>query len=273
MNIPVLTYHGMNIGGNEYCGNDHVALASDLRVIGELGKKIISLGQVVDWRLGKLPDEEVSNAVAVSIDDGSWFDYYDLDHPTCGMQRSMFNILLDHRNQDEDERPVHITSFVISSPEARASLDRSCMIGKAWWGDQWWRDAASSGIMDIACHSWDHVHPELESVVQRNQIRGDFSKVDSYVDADVQIAKAGEYIAGVLGGSKPDLFAYPWGEFSDYVVAEYFPNYRPRHGFRAAFTIDPRPVTKMDNIWLLPRFVCGRDWSSVTELKKILSSA
>ncbi len=270
--IPVLTYHAMNIGGNDYSSNDHVALATDLRSIRKLGKPVIPLSHVVDWHEGKRTDEEVFDAVAISIDDGSWFDYYDLDHPTCGTQRSMFNIARDHQNRDRERRPVHLTSFVIASPEARSSLDRSCMIGKEWWGDQWWKEAADSGIMEIASHSWDHVHPQLEVVAQRDQIKGDFSKVDCFDDAERQIAQAGEYIARVLNGRKPDLFAYPWGAASDYVVTEYLPEFLERHGLRAAFNIEPRPVTKSDNTWLLPRFVCGRDWKSQQGLQNILAA-
>jgi len=270
--IPVLTYHGMNVGGNDYSNNDHVALASDLQSISELGKKIIPLSRVVDWREGRLREDEIAGAVALSIDDGSWFDFYDIDHPVCGVQRSMFNILLDHQGRNGGGRPVHMTSFVISSPEARSLLDKSCMVGKGWWGDEWWKEADESGLMDIANHSWDHVHPELDIVAQRDQVKGDFSKVDSFADANIQITRSGEYIAEVLGGRSPDLFAYPWGVASDYLASDYLPNNRPRHGLRAAFTIEPRPVSRSDNRWLLPRYVCGRDWHSEREFRSLLQS-
>jgi peptidoglycan/xylan/chitin deacetylase (PgdA/CDA1 family) len=267
MHIPVLTYHGMNIGGLDYAHNDHVALDSDLRAIRKRGKRIIPLNELVDWLEGKLPDEAVSGAVALTTDDGSWFDFYDLDHPSCGRQRSMFNILQDH---DRPEWLVHMTSFVIASPDARSSLDRSCMIGKGWWGDEWWREAASSRVMDIANHSWDHVHPELECVAQRDQVKGDFSKIDCFDDAEAQIVQAGRYISEVTGRDAPSLFAYPWGDAGDYLTSDYLPRNRARHGLRAAFTIDPRPVGKDDSPWLLPRFVCGRDWDSPEGLDRIM---
>lgn len=272
MKIPVLTYHSMNVFANTYAENDHLALASDLATINELGFRIIPLSRVVDWRQGSVADEEVSRSLAITFDDGSWFDYYDLDHPTCGMQKSMINILREFQAQSGASQAVHASSFVISSPAARTSLDKSCMIGKDWWGDQWWLEAACSGMMDVECHSWDHVHPELDHVAQQEQIKGDFSQVKNFTDSEIQFRVAGEYIATVLGGKRPALFAYPWGAASDYVVTEYLPKYQSRHQYRAAFTIDPRAVSKTDNIWLLPRFVFGRDWQSPQGLKEILNN-
>lgn len=271
LKIPVLTYHGMNVTSNTYAGNDHLALASDLQTLSELGFRIIPLSRVVDWHQGYLADKDVSRTLAITFDDGSWFDFYDLDHPACGVQRSMINILRDFQNQNGSTQPVHATSFVISSPLARTSLDKSCMVGKDWWGDQWWLEAAASGVLDVECHSWDHVHPELDEIAQQDQIKGDFSQVKTFADADIQFRKAGEYIGDVLGGKRPTLFAYPWGSASDWVVTRYLPDNQHRHQFRAAFTIDSRPVSKSDNIWLLPRFVCGRDWQSPQTLKEILT--
>ena len=75
MGIPVLTYHGVNVIDNTYQGNDHLALASDLLTIRELGFRVIPLSQVVDWHEGELNDEDVSQTVAITFDDGSWFDF------------------------------------------------------------------------------------------------------------------------------------------------------------------------------------------------------
>jgi len=270
LKIPILTYHSMNIIRNTYAENDHLALASDLETISELGFRVIPLSQVVDWHQGSLSDEDVTRTVAITFDDGSWFDYYDLEHPTCGVQRSMFNILRDFNERNTSTHKSHATSFVISSPQARASLDKRCMIGKDWWGDQWWVDAVASGIMDVECHSWDHVHPDLDRVAQQNQVRGDFTQVKTFNDSEIQCTKAGEYIGSVLG-NRPTLFAYPYGSASDYVAKQYLPQHQSRHQFRAAFTTEAKAVSKTDNIWLLPRFVCGNDWRSPEELKGILA--
>jgi len=261
----------MNINGDTYDKNDHLALASDLETIKELGFRVIPLSKVVDWHQGAIPDNEVLQTVAITFDDGSWFDYYDLEHPTCGLQRSMINILHDHNSRYGPLYQAHATSFVISSPEARSSLDKSCMIGKDWWGDQWWVEAVLSGIMDIECHSWDHVHPNLDHVAQKDQIKGDFSQIDNFADSESQFTKAGEYIAKVLGGERPSLFAYPYGLFSSFVANEYLPEYQSSHQFRAAFTTEPKAVSKTDNTWLLPRYVCGQDWRSPQELGEILN--
>lgn len=272
LNIPILTYHALNVTNNSYAENDHLALAADLETIRDLGLKVIPLSKVVDWHQGLLADEEIARSVVITFDDGAWFDFYDLDHPTCGMQRSMFNILKDFNDQNGQNRRAHASSFVISSPKARASLDKTGLIGKGWWGDQWWLEAASSGILDVECHSWDHVHPELETVAQQHQLKGDFSQVKTFADAEIQIKQAGEYITAVLNGNRPALFAYPYGSASDYVAKEYLPENCSRHGFRAAFTTDPRNVSRKDNVWLLPRYVFGRDWKSPQGLLSILSS-
>jgi len=273
LNIPVLTYHAMNVISNNYAENDHHALASDLETIAALGFRFISLSRAVDWHQGLATDDEVRRSVAITFDDGAWFDFYDLDHPTCGMQRGMINILRDFNACHDSGQQVHATSFVIASPRARSSLDESCMIGRGWWGDEWWAEAAASGLLDIGCHSWDHVHPELDSVSQQDQVKGDFSEVKSFEDCEVQFARAAEYIAGVLGGRRPGLFAYPYGLASDYAVREYLPAYRERHGFRAAFGTEARAMSRRDDVWLLPRFVCGRDWRSPQGLTNLLAFA
>ncbi len=271
MSIPILTYHSMNITNNTYSGNDHVALAADLQMIGDLGFRVISLRQLVDWHTGYLSDDQMINSLVITMDDGAWFDYYDLVHPVCGMQRSMFNIIRDFNKTVSTNKRVQATSFVIASPEARLSLDKSCMVGQGWWNDQWWSDSVASEIMNIECHSWDHVHPMLEHVSQCNQVKGDFRFINNYSDADVQFAKAGQYIGQILG-RRPDFFAYPYGEVSDYVVNQYLPTCVSEHGYLAAFTTQAKAVTKEDNIWALPRYVCGRDWNSKDGLRELLIS-
>lgn len=267
-----MTYHSVNILENSYEQNDHIALVADLRTLSKLGWRIVPLKEVASWVQppSKLAPDKV---VAMSCDDGSWFDFHDLDHPTCGMQRGFLNILRDFtgRTSAQEEPGVHMTSFVIASPEARSELDRKGLIGKNWWGDEWWAEAESTGLMEIACHSWDHVHPDLDWVAQRSQVKGDFTKVNSFQDCEVQVRRAGDYIASRLGGKRPTLFAYPWGEASEYIRDEYLPKHRERHGFAAAFTTEPKPVEKSDSIWALPRYVFGRDWRSPEGLERLLA--
>lgn len=278
MGIPVLTYHAVNVIGNTYDLNDHLALAADLRYLAASGWTLVPLGHVVAWHEDTLPARdraafERGKVIALTFDDGSWFDYYDLEHPTCGMQRSFFNILRDFKAEQEGRAgtALHATSFVISSPVARDELDRKGLIGKGWWTDEWWRPAQESGLIGIESHSWDHNHPDLDHVAQRDQLKGDFRNIDTFADCDVQVAGSADYIAGRLNGARPTLFAYPWGQASEYLRREYFPGYRDRHGFRAAFTTDPKPVSKTDSIWALPRFVFGRDWKSPAQLAGLLA--
>lgn len=271
--IPVLTYHALNMDSNLYVGNDHVALAQDLRKLHDAGFKLVPLQRVVDWHQGRVSDAEMARTVAISLDDGTSFDYHDLEHPTLGMQRSMFNIVKDFRDEVSNAQPgLAVTSFVITSPAARFELDIKGMTGQGWWKDDWWLAAQSSGLMSIECHSWDHNHPALDHVQQQEQIKGDFRAIASFADCNAQVAKAGDFIAQKLKGRRPSLFAYPWGQASDYLLQEYMPQQQARHGFRAGFSVEPRAVTATDNIWFLPRFVCGRDWKSPEELIALISS-
>ncbi len=274
MPIPVLTYHAVNVLQNTYADNDHIALASDLHTLASNGWNIVPLRMVVDWHQGSPVEFERNKVVALTFDDGSWFDYYDLDHPTCGLQRSFLNILSDFQAAlPADQKTVfQATSFVICSPSARTELDRKGLIGKGWWGDEWWKPAHESGLLRIESHSWDHNHPDLDQVAQINQVKGDFTSINTYVDCDIQVARSGDYIQEQLEGTRPTLFAYPWGQASDYIMHIYFPTFQQRHGFTAAFTTEPKPVTKSDDIWALPRFVFGRDWSTPAGLVSLLSA-
>jgi peptidoglycan/xylan/chitin deacetylase (PgdA/CDA1 family) len=277
MSIPVLTYHAVNVNGCSYADNDHIALVDDLRALTDDGWKIVPLDSVVAWRQRHQDTEPAFDSlrnVALTFDDGSWFDYYDLEHPEYGMQRSFLNILDDFcREKGLSQRSeVHATSFVISSPQARHELDQKGLVGKGWWGDEWWPAALETGLLGIECHSWDHNHPDLDQVAQRDQVKGDFRSIDNQHDCDIQVAQAGDYIESRLGGVRPTLYAYPWGQCSDYLARQYMPEFRGKHQFVAAFGTDPRPVTRADNIWMLPRYVCGRDWHSTSGLLELLNT-
>lgn len=253
MRVPILTYHAMNIGGNDYADNDHVALASDLATIARMGRRVVPLARVVAALLGD--DVDLNGAVALSFDDGSWFDWYDIEHPTCGMQRG-FAALLREAN-------AVATSFVIASPAARVELDRSCMVGRGWWGDEWWHDAIVEGRIAIESHSWDHAHDSLG-------LSGRFDSVDSYASADAEIRQAADYIDARCAPHRASLLAYPYGQRSEYLEREYLPRHAHEHRVRAAFTTEPAPVTRASNRWALPRYVCGHHWKSPDELERLL---
>ena len=272
MPVPILTYHGINIHGNDYSNNDHVALRQDLALIFQMGFRIVSLQTVVDQLLEQATgDQELTRCVAIAFDDGAHFDFYDLDHPTCGRQRSLLNIMRDvGRQYQQAPGALHATSFVIASPEARMQLDKTCLIGSNWWSDAWWFQAQASGQLAIENHSWDHNHETLERVAQRQQHKGNFMAIDCYADADAQIRQASDYINQLVSGHKTSLFAYPYGDVNVYLSEEYLPHYQHQHGIRAAFTTRPEPVTEASERWRLPRFVCGDAWRTGAELKAIL---
>ena len=126
-------------------------------------------------------------------------------------------------------------------------------------------------------HLFPTAEEDLKNAIHLGEVEYARDQVNSpayrlaFDDAEFQFSKAGEYIASVLG-SRPSLFAYPYGTASDYVVNRYLPDYQSRHKYRAAFTTEPKAVSKTDNRWLLPRFVCGQDWRSPGEFKGLLES-
>jgi peptidoglycan/xylan/chitin deacetylase (PgdA/CDA1 family) len=268
MKVPILTYHSTNIFGNDYETNNHVALAEDLRLIARLGLRIVSAADVVDVVLGEAPPSRIDNAVALTCDDGSYFDWYPMEHPHFGAQRGFAGILRDFRA--EAQLPAHMTSFVIVSPEARAVLDVTCMAGRDWWRDEWWPQAAAEGLIAIENHSWDHNHATLPHTVQHEQRKGNFRVIDNHVDADAEIRVAADWLAAHLAPYRSTLFAYPYGEWNDYLVREYLPNHAHEHRQRAAFTGEPHPVEAHSNRWLLPRYVCGHHWKTPGELERLL---
>ena len=267
MHVPILTYHANNINGMDYHNNDHVALAADLQLIHQLGQRIISLDQLIDWRLGLLPDASVKNSVVLTCDDGTDFDFYDLEHPNYGTQRSFFNLLKAH--QVLIEEPVHMTNFVIVSPDARVVLDEKCLVGKGWWGDDWWQQAQDSGLMHIANHSWDHDHGVFDN---QNVNDDSFRHINNKQLCDQQVAQAQDYLHSQIDhGYQAKYFAYPYGNYSDYLRFEYLPRFANKLQLTAAFTTDPYHVNKLSKIWALPRFVCNNDWSDCSQLQQILT--
>jgi hypothetical protein len=66
------------------------------------------------------------------------------------------------------------------------------------------------------------------------------------------------------------FFAYPFGQYSRYLVEEYFPRRLSSHGIQAAFTVDARPLRVTEDRWSLPRYSCGFNWSTPRELAELL---
>ena len=273
MNIPILTYHALNIDGNDYFGNDHVAFREDLRQLTTLGWRIVPVTTLVQL-LTRSDATWPEKCVAITFDDGTNFDFEDLPHPIAGLQRSMLNIMRDFVAANPGVQPtMHATSFVIASREARDTMDRTCILGHGWMSDSWWQSAVASGFFHIANHSWDHCHDSLPKIAQRDQLKGTFSGVDTLADADAQIKCAAESIARVAPNPGVEMFAFPYGHANPYLLEEYLPQ-QSRVGcgqfVHAAFSTEPLPVTRDTNRWWIPRYVCGHHWKSPDELAAIL---
>lgn len=275
MKIPVLAYHSHWILGNTYKTNDHIALHHDLRTIHAQGFLVVPLVWIVEWILGRREEAALRKSIAITFDDGADFDYYDLDHPQYGPQRSFYNILRDFQKEcGSAAHPfLHASSFVIVSPEVRQAIDERSYAGLGWMTDGWWKEAHDSGLMSIYNHSWDHNHPDASAVYEKNQCKGSFSTIDTFAECQGEVKRAAEYIHQRIAPAWPELFAYPWGQSSDYLRDIYFPQFQNEHRTLAAFRTGGDYVRKTSPRWNLPRFVCGAEWQNTAELVRILDGA
>jgi peptidoglycan/xylan/chitin deacetylase (PgdA/CDA1 family) len=270
----VLAYHSHRVLGDDYAHNDHVALAADLRVIHGAGAHVVSLDAIVDAidAPHRTTSDDAVAEVALTFDDGPRYDFADFTHPHLGLQRGFANLLRDFA----PEQPLHATSFVIASPDARRNMETTydpahSYVGADALADDWWNAAIDAGALSIANHSWDHLHERLPRVAHSAQARGDFSSVETHDDADAQIAAAGDYIRKRTRDRMAPWFAYPFGHYNAFLVDEYLPQNASRLGLRAAFTTDARPVDVYTNRWCVPRYVCGHHWTSPGALRAILT--
>lgn len=277
MRVPILTYHALNASGWDYRTNDHVALADDLELLQELDYVIAPLRHVAEHISGEHVHDylESSKCVGLSWDDGTNHDFVDYYHPDFGYLKSLTSVLVSsalyvrQRSEHALTTPEpRATSFVIVSPYARQELDHACIAGRSQWRDDWWLPAAMQGALEIANHSWDHLHPALTTVRHSESARGNFATIRNEVDADLQIRDAQEYLVQKLGHLTSPLFAYPYGQSTEYLVHEYFPKHATM--FLGAFTTDGDFATDSSNRWRIPRFVCGEHWTSRAELGQLL---
>ncbi len=273
MRIPVLTYHAANVAGMSYAGNDHVALAHDLRLIDALGWQIVPLDAVLDLLDGRRPWPS-RPCLALTFDDGTDLDVRAIEWPGLGMQAGFLPILQAFREEAGERQPeLHATCFVIASPAAREAMDRQCLFGGDIMGEDWWPQAVATGLLGIGNHSWDHNHDVAPEAAPDGLPRGRFFAVDNAVRADWQIVRAQDYIAARLPGQAIRHFGYPYGDVNDYLRDDYLPTRGPAMGLAAAWTTDGRPVTAAEHRWALPRYVCGLHWRSPEELEALLAGA
>ncbi len=275
----VLAYHSHHVVGGDYARNDHVALATDLELITSLGCEIVPLRALVEtfYGSGKGPRDGRRAQVALTFDDGPIYDVEPFTHPEFGAQPGFLGIMRDfiERHGSEAQPGLSATSFVIASPEARAVIEATydaayTYVRPGAMTDAWWNRAIDDGLITIANHSWDHLHPALPKVAHSRQVKADFTQVLTEADADAQIAAAGAFIAARTGARSAPFFAYPFGQSNRFLAEEYLPTHAARLGLEAAFTDEPRPVTGDESRWRLPRYICGHHWKSADELAAIL---
>jgi hypothetical protein len=273
MSVPVLTYHAGLVDGPDYAQNDHVALREDLRVIAAAGRRVVPLQWVVDARLGRRDWASLEGAVALSCDDGTAFDAVrGRHHGAHGPQPSLLGVLEDWIAEAPDARgDAQLTSFVIASPTARATMDRECLFDAGDLGSEWWLPAIASGHLVLGSHSWDHNHPALPPEPSFGLVRGDFHAVDDEAKAEFEIAQAQAFFAAALGAS-PSLFAYPFGHVPAFLRDDWLPRRGAALGLDAAFDTTPAPVSADSPRWQLPRYVCRWHWRSPAGLARLLAS-
>ena len=267
--FPILTWHSANVTSHSYESNDLVAFADDLQTLDRLGWTILPLDDALNRLAG---DSLPAKSVVLTCDDGCLLDWRDFDHPSLGRQGNLRRILQEFQASigAGSRHRLHLSSFVIASPEARAELDTTDYMGLGLWPDDWWREANHSGLFSIESHSWDHNHGSLAKTVQKDNRRGDFRWIDSLEECRIEIDQASDYIA-TTAGRRPRFFAYPYGQASDYLRQEYLPRFGPDMGLRAALGCEPEPVSRHSDPWHLPRYICGRDWRSSDGFERLLS--
>ena len=268
----IFTFHSHNVAGNDYATNDHVALDGTLTVLEGLRIPVLRLLDVARaLRAGtfaRLPER----FACLTFDDGSAYDWSDLEFPGHGRQRSMRAILRAHSRKLLGllwMRRAHATSFVIASAQARAEIAATALGDAALMTDAWWRTAQASGLMDIGTHGWNHVHPAASEMSARPELIEHFERIDNDADAKVQVDAAFEAIRARAAGDAAALFAYPYGQVSDFLADSYLPK---QSSIIAAVTAQPEPVTAQSDPWRMPRFICGPHWRSQSDLHALLKS-
>ena len=270
--VPILTWHSMHVSGPGYADNDHLAFREDLEWLHGAGLRIVPLHEIARaLREGRV--ENLVGCVGLSMDDGSDFDYHDVPHPALGPQRGMARILEDFkaRHGPGVQPGLHATAFTIVSPSAREELDRTCMIGCRWWNHDWYRAAEATGLMSIESHGWDHNHPTLRSTATTAP-SGAFD-IRVAAEAEVELGEAARLLRTLRGRDGDVLFAYPYGDVSDFLARDWLPANGGACGLSAAFTTQPEPVTAGSSHWRVPRYVFGEAWKSPGELAAILRDA
>lgn len=284
MRALVLAYHSHHVLSARYAENDHVALAADLATLTRCGARIVGLRTLVRALVHPLAARlhralRRGPLVALTFDDGPAYDHAPFVHPQAGPQPGFLPVLAAFRAGPLGARQpsLHATSFVIASPEARRVIERSfdptvTYLGPGALRDDWWNDAIDSGLLDIANHSFDHLHPALAAVAHSQGARGDFAQVATAADAEAQIGRAQRLLLERTRGRAAPFFAFPFGHTNAFLVHGFLPAQGARLGLRAAFTTAGTPASAASDRWAVPRLVCGHHWTSSDELAALVDA-
>ena len=269
----VLTFHSHNIAGGDFATNDHVALDRTLATLERLRVPVLRLLDVARRLRAKTFDTLPPRFACITFDDGSDYDWRDIAHPLHGRQRSMRAILRSHSARLLGlawMRRAHATSFVIASPAARREISAAALGDPSLMTDSWWRQAQRSGLIDIGTHGWNHVHPAVSEMASRPALVERFDRIDTAEDAALQVDRAFEAIHAAAGEPAGRLFAYPYGQVSEFIARHHLP---AQHRIVAAVAVDPRPVQAGSDPWRIPRYVCGPDWKGEADLERLVAGA
>lgn len=266
----VLTFHSHNVAGNDFASNDHVALDQSLATLRRLRIPVLRLLDAVLALRARRFDALPPRFACITFDDGTAYDWRDVVHPRHGPQRAMHSILRAHSRRLLGMvwlRRVHATSFVIASPDARREIARSALGDAALMDDSWWRQAQASGLMDIGSHGWNHVHPAVSEMAARPDLVERFDRVAGDEEAALQVDRAFESIRAAAGRGSARIFAYPYGQVSDFIASRCLPN---QDRIAGAVAVAPQPMNAGSDPWRIPRYVCGPDWGSIEGLEALL---
>src|SRR5260221_5250106 len=253
----VLTFHSHNVSGNGYASSDQVALDGTLDLLERVRIPVLRLLNVARELRNGTFDTLPERFACITFDDGSDYDWRDLAFPGHGPQRSMYTILRAHSRSLLGIawlKRSHATSFVIASGQARSAIALQALGDAALMSDSWWRAAQRSGLMDIGTHGWNHVHPAVSEMAARPELRERFDRIDDESDAREQVDRAFDAIHARAGGSAGRIFAYPYGQVSEFIAKRHLP---AQGEIVAAVGVEPRPVQAHSDPWRIPRYVCG----------------
>lgn len=271
--VPVLCYHSWTVQSDEYVGNDHIALESDLNILAQRGYAIVPTTYLAAVLAGQRNLSELNGRklACITFDDGIDLDWHNRPSDSGAPQKSFAQILREANIKRYGKGPL-ATSFVIASAEARKQLDGRAWRGQNEWNDDWWAQAAKENIVGIANHSWDHLHPDLDQVQQRDNLKGSFLVIDNFADAEQQVAAAHTEINRLCKNQILPIFGYPYGHVAPYLQQQYLPEQGERIGLQAAFSTCGRAATPTDSRWAIPRLVCGWHWRTADDFNQMLDT-